>query len=64
MTTVVELAEYVPVVAVFASITSMFRFEYWNQISSIYAPLIDVSVSAESTSNTLLRYQQRWEPES
>ena len=49
---VVEAAEYVPAVAVLASIFSITRLLYLNQISSMYAPLIDVSVNAESTSKT------------
>jgi hypothetical protein len=55
-TTLVLLAEYVPVTAEVASINSVLRFEYWNQISSIYAPLIDVSVCAESTSKILVAF--------
>jgi hypothetical protein len=48
------VAEYVAVVAVTASSFCIDLFEYVNQISSIYAPLIEVSVNAESTSNTFV----------
>ena len=47
-------AEYVPVGGVTASIVCKTLFVYLKNISSIYAPLIAVSVRAESTSNTFV----------